>query len=100
MCYTVYIMKNSVGIRELRQQASSILKRVAAGDTVEITEYGHPIARIVPLRSGVLEQMIIEGSATSTEGDLIDLLDQMSLPAPALESVLPSQALQELRSER
>jgi prevent-host-death family protein len=93
-------MKNSVGIRELRQQASSILKRVAAGDTVEITEYGHPIARIVPLRSGVLEQMIIEGSATSTEGDLIDLLDQMSLPAPALESVLPSQALQELRSER
>ncbi|MGH9102820.1 MAG: type II toxin-antitoxin system Phd/YefM family antitoxin [Acidimicrobiales bacterium] len=92
-------MSNSVGLRELRQQASSILKRVAAGEIVEVTEHGHPIARIVPLRPGVLEQMTVEGRATPAEGDLLDLLDAMSLPAPPLGSQLPSQALAELREE-
>jgi prevent-host-death family protein len=92
-------MGNSVGIRELRQQASSVLKRVKAGEIVEVTEHGHPIARIVPLRTGILEQLTMDGRATSAEGDLLDLLDEMSLPAPSAGSVLPSQALAELRAE-
>jgi prevent-host-death family protein len=99
MCYSVATMSNSVGIRELRQQASSVLKRVKSGETVEITEHGHPIARIVPLRTGILEQLEIDGRATSAEGDLLDLLDDMSLPAPPLSSELPSQALAKLRAE-
>jgi prevent-host-death family protein len=92
-------MSNSVGIRELRQQASSILKRVVAGEVIEVTEHGHPIARIVPLQSGVLEQLAIEGRATSAVGDLLDLLDEMSLPAPSVGFELPSRALDELRAE-
>ena len=36
-------MSNSVGIRELRQQASAILKRVAGGEAIVVTEHGHPI---------------------------------------------------------
>ncbi len=33
-----------VGVRELRRQASAILRRVAAGETVEVTDRGRPVA--------------------------------------------------------
>ncbi|MGH9207165.1 MAG: type II toxin-antitoxin system Phd/YefM family antitoxin [Acidimicrobiales bacterium] len=92
-------MSNSVGIRELRQQTSSVLKRVAAGEIVEVTEHGHPVARIVPLQRGILEQLTVEGGVTMAEGDLLDLLDEMSLPAPSVGSELPSEALSKLRNE-
>ena len=100
MCYCEVSMYNRVGIRELRQQASAVLKRVVAGEVVEVTEHGHPIARIVPLRRGVLDQLVLEGRATEAEGDLLDLLDEMALPAAAEGTVLPSQALAELRTEQ
>jgi prevent-host-death family protein len=92
-------MGNTVGIRELRQQASRVLKRVAAGEVVEVTEHGHPIARIVPLRPSVLDQLTTEGRATEAAADLIDLLEELSLPAPAAGAMLPSEALVELRAE-
>lgn len=37
-----------VGLRELRQQASDIVRRVEAGETVTITVSGRPAARLVP----------------------------------------------------
>ncbi len=75
-------MSNTVGIRELRQQTSRVLKRVVAGEIVEITEHGHPIARIVPLRPGVLDQLTAEGRATEADSDLLDLLDELSSGCP------------------
>jgi prevent-host-death family protein len=92
-------MVDRVGIRELRQNASRVLKRVAAGETIEVTDHGHPIARIVPLRRGVLDQMVAEGRATEATGDLLELLDQHGLPAPPRGRMLPSQALSELRAD-
>ena len=89
-----------MGIRELRQQASAILKRVAAGEVVEVTDHGHPIARIVPLRPSLLDQLVLEGRATEADGDLLDVMDELGLPLPAAPgSQLPSQALAELRSD-
>jgi prevent-host-death family protein len=99
MCYDVYTMSNTVGIRELRQQTSRVLKRVVAGEVVEVTEHGHPIARIVPLRPGVLDQLTAEGRATEASADLLDLLDELSLPAEPSGRMLPSEALSELRAE-
>ena len=32
-----------VGVRELRRDASAILRRVAAGETVEVTDRGRPV---------------------------------------------------------
>ena len=67
MCYMT-----SIGIRELRQNASAVLRRVAAGETVEVTDRGHPVARIVPLRSeGNLEQLVTQGRASAAHGDLL-----------------------------
>ena len=65
---------DTVGIRELRQNASAVLRRVAAGETVEVTDHGHPVARIVPVtRADTLNQLVVEGRASQAEGDLLSL---------------------------
>jgi prevent-host-death family protein len=92
-------MAGSVGIRELRQQASAVLRRVRAGEVIEVTEHGHPIARIVPIQPGILEQLTVEGRASTAEDDLLHLLEELSLPAAPAGTRLPSQALADLRAE-
>ncbi|MGH3322483.1 MAG: type II toxin-antitoxin system Phd/YefM family antitoxin [Streptosporangiaceae bacterium] len=37
-----------VGLRELRQQASELVRRVEAGEEITITVAGRPSARLVP----------------------------------------------------
>jgi prevent-host-death family protein len=34
----------TVGVRELRQRASELLRRVEAGETIEVTDRGRPVA--------------------------------------------------------
>ena len=100
MCYLVYTMSTTVGIRELRQHASAVLKRVVAGETVEITDHGHPIARIVPIKRTVIDQLVLEGRASEAEGDLLELMDELGLPAPAEPGAMStSEALAEQRRE-
>lgn len=97
LCYCVVTMSNRVGIRELKQQASAVLKRVVKGEVIEITDHGHAIARIVPLRAGVLDQLVLEGRAIEADGDLLDLAGELGLPAT--RPGLPSAALAELRAD-
>lgn len=84
------------GIRELRQNASALIRRVIAGETIEVTERGRPVARIVPLQArSVLDQMVAEGRATPAHGDLLDVR-----PLPSLSGKRPlSDALAELRKD-
>jgi prevent-host-death family protein len=85
-----------VGIRELRQNASALIRRAVAGETIEVTEHGRPVARIVPLRGGsVLDQMVAEGRATSARGDLLDFKPL----APIAGRPLLSDVLAELRND-
>ncbi len=44
-------MTTSVGIRELRDNISAILRRVKAGETLELTDRGRVFAKVVPLSS-------------------------------------------------
>ncbi|MBA2638648.1 MAG: type II toxin-antitoxin system prevent-host-death family antitoxin [Nocardioidaceae bacterium] len=92
-------MSLSVGIRELRQQTSAVLKRVVRGETIEVTDHGHPIARIVPLRRGTLDQLVLEGRATAAAGDLLDLADELGIPRDDDAAMSPSVALAELRTD-
>jgi prevent-host-death family protein len=39
---------SSVGIRELKEHTSEIMRRVDDGETIEVTRRGRTIARIVP----------------------------------------------------
>jgi prevent-host-death family protein len=85
-----------VGIRQLRQNASALIRRAVAGETIEVTEHGRPVARIVPLRGGsVLDQMIAEGRATQARGELLDL---KALP-PVAGRPLLSEVLADMRND-
>ena len=52
---------NSAGVRELRQDASQLLRRVKAGETIEITEHGTPIALLTPIPVSDWERAIAAG---------------------------------------
>jgi|SRR5436190_1010687 len=72
MCY---MNDARIGVRELRQSASVYLRRVQAGETIEITDRGVPVAVLAPLPRPMarLEQLIAEGKATPAQGDLLEL---------------------------
>ncbi|WBC13537.1 type II toxin-antitoxin system prevent-host-death family antitoxin [Micromonospora sp. WMMA1998] len=56
-----------IAVRELNQHTSRVLARVRAGETVEVTDRGEPIARLVPVLAGdaLLGRMVAEGRATA-----------------------------------
>lgn len=41
----------TVGVRELRQNASEILRHVEAGEPTTVTVAGRPVAQIIPIRA-------------------------------------------------
>jgi len=63
-----------IGVRALRQHASAVLRRVAAGERLEVTDRGRPVAVIGPLARGdALEQLAAEGRLIPGRGDLLAL---------------------------
>ena len=83
----------SVGVRELRQRASELLRLVAGGETIQITDRGRPVAVLAPVPGGSpLEQLRASGVITEAEGDLDELPDPLELPggAEAPSAELPS----------
>ena len=48
----------SVGVRELRQSASQLLDQVKDGASIEITEHGVPIARLIPITQSLYEEYL------------------------------------------
>jgi prevent-host-death family protein len=54
-----------IGVRELNQNTSQVLARVSAGETIEITDRGHPIARLVPVGDdrSALAKLVATGRA-------------------------------------
>ena len=82
-------------MRELRQRASELLRLVAGGETIEVTDRGRPVAVLAPVPGGSpLEQLRASGDVTAGEGELDDLPEP--LPAPAGKEP-PSAVLERLR---
>jgi prevent-host-death family protein len=85
----------SVGIRELRQRASELLRLVQQGETVEITDRGRPVALLTPLPEGtVIERLIAAGEIDPATED--EFPEPLHLP-PGVE--LPSVTLERLRRD-
>lgn len=53
---------SEVGIRELNQDTSGVLARVKHGDTIDVTERGTVIARLVPAQPGPMSDLIASGA--------------------------------------
>ena len=86
----------SIGIREIRQRASRYLREVESGATIQVTDRGRPIARLVPLGEvGILEDLVASARLTPARGDLFELGDPLD-PRPGRR--LPSDTLARVRS--
>ena len=56
--------KLSVGVRELRQEASKVLGLVKSGEIVIVTEWGNPVAEIRAIKPTSLQDLIDAGLVT------------------------------------
>lgn len=79
----------SVGVRELRQRASELLRLVEAGETVQITDRGRPVAMLAPLPAGPLSRLRAAGEVEAARDDSffeppLDLEDEVEAPSAVL----------------
>jgi prevent-host-death family protein len=85
-----------VGVRELRQRASELLRLVESGETIEITDRGRPVALLSPLpEGGPLERLRAAGDVDPATGDL----DELPPPLASRARELPSSVLARLRRD-
>ena len=85
-------MAATVGIRALKQNASEVVGRVAAGESITVTDRGRPVARIVPLGASPAQELVAAGLARPPLRPLTEL------PEPVVTGDLSS-ALQQSRAE-
>jgi prevent-host-death family protein len=85
-----------VGVRELRQRASELLRLVELGETIEITDRGRPVALLTPVPQGSpLERLRATGEVEAATGDL----DALPPPLRPRGPELPSAVLARLRHD-
>ena len=109
MCYVTDMSATSgpgtgvakrIGVRELRQHASLYIDLAEKGYSVDITNRGRLVARLVPVREpeSPLERLIAAGILEPAEdpGDLLDIE-----PGPPVPPGQPtaSEILQQMREE-
>ncbi len=61
-------------MRELRQNASRYLRRVAAGEDFQVTQRGRPVALLVPVPDDPWEELLASGAVRAPEeqGDVAE----------------------------
>jgi len=95
---------DSIGVRELRQNASKYLERVKQGESIEVTERGVPIAVIGPVpvvKKSRVQELIDEGLMTPGRGDLAEILARPPIAIdPSYDGPSLAQILDEQREDR
>jgi prevent-host-death family protein len=88
----------SVGVRELRQNLSVYLRRVARGEALRVTERGRAVAVLGPLppEDHPLADLIVAGKVTLATDRLADLPPPLQLE-PGTPTL--SEVLEQLRDE-
>jgi prevent-host-death family protein len=82
-----------IGIRELRQNASVWVAKVKAGATIQITDRGRPVARLVPITPAerARDQLIAEGQLIPATAPRVLLSADDLIEGPSLTFVLDEQ---------
>lgn len=86
-------MATRIGIRELRDTLTTTIRRVRAGETIEVTHDGEPVALMVPYPEDRVTRLIVSGRATPRRP-----LASPIEPLPATGPMTASEALEEDRS--
>lgn len=96
---------STVGIRALKQNASEVVSRAAAGATITITDRGRPVAQLVPLREGRVESLTDAGRIKAPTGQIAEYFAMKKLldtadPARSAPTVQSAELLREQREDR
>lgn len=81
----------------MRQNLTVYLRRVMAGETLEVTDRGRPVALLtgLPAVTSPLRRLVAAGKATAPKGDLLDL----GPPRKPSRALALSEALEQERNE-
>jgi prevent-host-death family protein len=88
----------TIGVRELRQNASRYLRLVKAGQRVAVTDRGTLVAYLIPagMAASIVDRLAAAGEYTPPAGRLSDI----AAPPKATAGALPlSEVLSEMRDE-
>lgn len=101
---------STVGIRALKQNASEVVARAARGETIEITDRGKPVAKIVPLRTDRYQEMVESGQITEPSLPMASFFDErerlfnelaaQGVPTGNISGLSMEQILEQLKEER
>lgn len=84
-----------IGIRELRQYASTYLRRVANGESFEVTDRGRLVARLVPIEGDTAWSRLVASGRLRQAGAI--LAEAPAPVRPPRGKPLPSEVLEKLR---
>lgn len=91
----------SIGIRELRQNASQYLRRVAAGESFTVTDHGAPVGELVPPQRGdapTYDRLVARGQLIPPKEPDPDIWSTPPLPREEGQEP-PSATLQAMRED-
>ncbi|WP_289017258.1 type II toxin-antitoxin system Phd/YefM family antitoxin [uncultured Ornithinimicrobium sp.] len=80
--------ERTIGIRELKQNASAAVARAAAGEALVVTDHGRPVARLVPLGGSRTSELVTAGLARPPRRLLADLPRPDGAPSSVLSQAL------------
>lgn len=84
---------SEVGIRALKQNASAVVARAAAGEVITVTDRGRPVAQLSPLPRPVIDRLVESGRARPPKRPL----DALPEPASVRDDMQLSQAVLDAR---
>lgn len=84
-----------MGIRELRDNLTAAVRRVRAGESIEVTHDGEPVAVLTAVPRRRLDRLLVLGDATSPVP-----LEQPIRRFPVVTGRSASEALEDDRAER
>lgn len=84
----------TIGVRELRQRASAVLRRVARGETVGVTDRGRLVAILAPPSTATGTGALVAAGRVRPARP-----DAPPLPEPSTTSRSTGEVLDELRSD-
>lgn len=83
-------------MRALKQNASAVVARAAAGEVITITDRGRPVARLVPLVADRLVELERDGRLRPARRSLADLEE----PTPRARGETPlAEVVREMRQD-
>lgn len=86
-------MATRVGIRELRDNLTALMRRVRDGETIEVTHHGKPVAVISPAEDDWYAHLVATGRVIPAKKSMSELPP----PLPAVEGKTLFEILMEER---